>query len=251
MKRLLLLLALICPELRAAELTVAAASSYRPLLTELAEQFEQREQHQVRLVFGSSGKLATQIIRGAPFDLFFSANVTYIQRLKDKGLLAGAVITDGYGQLVLWSRASGPLVQGPELLKNLHSQRVVLAQPKHAPYGQAAKAYLQQQQIYDSVRPHLVYSENVAQAVHMVHSGAASLGFVALSVIPPEEQIAERMYRIPLKDKALLRQTHAVLASAEHEKLARQFSEFVQRKEFDALKLQHGINPERTAVANE
>lgn len=245
MKRLLLLLIILSPGLRAADLTVAAASNYRPLLTHLAQQFEQQEQHQIRLVFGSSGKLATQVIRGAPFDLIFSANVAYIEDLNDKGLLAGDIVTDGYGQLVLWSKADDQLTSDADLLKLLRHQRVVMAQPKHAPFGQAAKAYLEQQQIYDQVEPNLVYSENVAQAVHMVHSGAVDFGFVALSVIPLEEQSEARMYRIPLENKETLRQTHAVLKSAKDHDVASKFSQFVQREEFDAVKCRYGIEPER------
>ncbi|RUO76109.1 molybdate ABC transporter substrate-binding protein [Idiomarina seosinensis] len=245
MKRLLLLLMLLTPGLSAAELTIAAASSYRPLLNHLAQQFEQRQQHQVRFVFGSSGKLATQIIRGAPFDLIFSANMAYLKALSDNDLLAGEVVTDGYGQLVLWSKSEAQLTAETDLVKLLQQQRVAIAQPKHAPFGQAAKGYLEQQHIYHQIQPNLVYSENVAQAVHMVHSGAADFGFVALSVIPLEQQSETRMYRIALENEALLRQAHAVLKSAKDKNLANEFSRFVQRQEFDEVKRHYGIEPER------
>lgn len=245
MKRLLLLMVLVAPAGWAAELTVAAASNYRPLLTHLAQQFEQRQQHKIRLVFGSSGKLATQVIRGAPFDVIFSANAAYIEDLSDKGLLASDIVTDGYGQLVLWSKSSAKLSSAADLLKLMQQQRVAMAQPRHAPFGQAAKAYLQQQQIYHQVKPRLVYSENVAQVVHMVHSGAADFGFVALSVIPSEEQKEAQMLRIPLENKAMLRQTHAVLKSASNTDLATKFSQFVQREEFDDVKRYYGIEPVR------
>lgn len=98
MKLWSLLLLLFSSLVWATDLTIAAASSYRPLLTELADEFEQRENVSVRLVFGSSGKLATQIQHGAPYDLYFSADDSYIQHLQEEGYLSGKIITDGYAR---------------------------------------------------------------------------------------------------------------------------------------------------------
>jgi len=236
----------------AADLTIAAASSYRPLLIELCEEFEQRQDVSVRLVFGSSGKLATQIQHGAPYDLYFSADDSYIQHLQETGYLSGKIITDGYGQLVLWSAKADLLPESIEQLSEMKSVTLAIAQPRHAPFGKATMRFLENHQLVDAVQNQLVYAENVAQAAQMALSGAADMAFVALSVLPADARDDSQMILLPLSDEHLLKQSHAVLKRADDLNLAIQFSQFTQQEEFDSLKRQHGLVPgNRAGASNE
>lgn len=225
----------------AADLTIAAASSSRPLLTELAEEFEQRQGASLRLVFGSSGKLATQIQHGAPYDLYFSADDNYIQHLQESGYLSGEIITDGYGQLVLWSAKADLLPDSVDKLSEMKSVTLAIAQPRHAPFGKAAMRFLENHQLAEAVKDQLVYAENVAQAAQMAVSGAADMALVAFSVLPPDSRNERQMMILPLADKHLLKQSHAVLKRAGDKNLAKQFSQFTQREEFKPLKREHGL----------
>ena len=227
----------------AADLTIAAASNYRLLLDDVVLRFEQAEQVDVDVIYGSSGKLATQIQHGAPYDLYFSANSAYMARLEQAGELTGRVITDGYGQLVLLASANSqaPFVRPLETL--MKGKVVAIAQPKHAPFGQAAVSYLKSAGLYEQVSPSLVYAENVAQVMHMVRSGAADYGFVALSLIEQGTDAAQRMKILPLKDKHLLKQQHAVIDGTKNTKLATRFSQFMQQPEITQLKRRYGIEP--------
>lgn len=234
----------------ATDLTIAAASNYRLLLDDIVQRFEQAEQVDVSVIYGSSGKLATQIQHGAPYDLYFSANSAYMTRLEQAGELTGRVVTDGYGQLVLLASANSqePFVRSLETL--MKSKVVAIAQPKHAPFGQAAVSYLKSAGLYEQVSPSLVYAENVAQVMHMVRSGAADYGFVALSLIEQGTDAAQRMKILPLKDKHLLKQQHAVIDGTKNTKLAARFSHFTQQPEITQLKCRYGIEPENAEVKN-
>ena len=252
MKLWSLLLLLFSSSVWATDLTIAAASSYRSLLTELADEFEQRENVSVRLVFGSSGKLATQIQHGAPYDLYFSADVSYIQHLQTSGYLSGKIITDGYGQLVLWSAKAGLLPESIEQLSEMKSVTLAIAQPRHAPFGKAAMRVLENHQLADAVEGQLVYAENVAQTAQMALSGAADMAFVALSVLPVDARDDNQLLVLPLSDERLLKQSHAVLRRADDLNLAIQFSQFTQREEFNPLKRKHGLMPgNRAGASNE
>lgn len=225
----------------AADLTIAAASSYRPLLTELATEFEQREGVSLRLVFGSSGKLATQIQHGAPYDLYFSADNNYLQHIQQAGYLSNDVIIDGYGQLVLWSADAGILPESIEQLSEMKSVTLAIAQPRHAPFGKAAMQVLESYQLDAAVEGQLVYAENVAQAAQMAASGAADMAFVALSVLPFEQRNDSQIMLLHMTDRSLLKQSHAVLKRAKNQTLAKQFSQFTQLQEFEQLKLKYGL----------
>ncbi|MDV6316346.1 molybdate ABC transporter substrate-binding protein [Idiomarina sp. HP20-50] len=237
----MLSLLLLSSSVWAVDLTIAAASSYRPLLTELAAEFEQREGVSLRLVFASSGKLATQVQHGAPYDLYFSADDNYLQHLQQAGYLSGDAITDGYGQLVLWSAKAGTLPDSVEQLAGMKSVTLAIAQPRHAPFGKAAMHFLEGHQLADAVQGQLVYAENVAQAAQMALTGAADMALVALSVLPVEQRNNNQMLLLHMTDNFLLKQSHAVLKRAKNKTLAKQFSQFTQLQEFDQLKRKHGL----------
>jgi molybdate transport system substrate-binding protein len=199
--------------------SVAAASDLRFALDELIGIYTSSvAKVAIRATYGSSGTLYTQILNGAPFDLFLSADVDYPRRLAQAGKTdPGTEFTYGIGRLVVWVPASSALDIdrfGLRIVGDPRVAHVAIANPLHAPYGRAAEAAMQAVQVYGAARSKLVLGENVSQAMQFVQSGAADVGIVALSlaVAPPAKE-AGRFVRVPLELYPRLEQTGVVLAS--------------------------------------
>ncbi len=188
--------------------------------------FEENCGCRVDFIFGSSGNLAVQIENGLPADIFASANVAYVERLAEKGLLV-----DDTQQLYAVGRVvlavnKGSGLEAKELRDLLKPEisKVAIANPDHAPYGVAAMEALQSAGIWEEIKPKLVYGENVRQALQYIETGDAPVGIVALSLAR-----GSRVSYV-LIDAGLhqpLRQSLAVLRRSQHEELARQFITFV------------------------
>ena len=186
---LLLTLTAGLPAARAGEVTVAVAASFAGVLAELSARFEAAEGHHVVVVVGSSGKLASQILNGAPFDIFLSADVARPDALIERGVAtANDRFTYAIGRLALWSADPTRLAGGGEAyLKGGDDGRVAIANPKLAPYGTAAMQTLKGLGLDQAMAPRLVYGENVGQAFALARSGAAAVAFVAWSeALSPE-----------------------------------------------------------------
>ncbi len=162
-------------------LRVAVASSSRGALRELAEVFEREHGSEVVLSSGSTGKLFSQCLHGAPFDLFFAADLERPRRLVEEGLAEGWV-RYADGALVLWvpGRESWRGRPWQEVVADPEVRRVALANPRVAPYGREA---LRQLETLGSplAERRVVFGEDVGQTLQLVSSGAADAGFVALS----------------------------------------------------------------------
>ncbi|HRQ56594.1 MAG TPA: molybdate ABC transporter substrate-binding protein [Azoarcus taiwanensis] len=167
----------------AGRFTIAAASDLRYALDEIVAAYrEGHPDHDVTLIYGSSGKMTTQILNGAPFDVFFSADIAFPERLAEAGFTASEPEVYAIGRIVLWSRrldASGLSLQD---LVRPDIRRVAIAQPAHAPYGQRAREALQAAGVWEAVQGKLVFGENIAHAAQMAQSGAADVGIIALSL---------------------------------------------------------------------
>ena len=168
---------------------VAAASDLRFALDSLIERWT-TEHADITVVatYGSSGNLYAQISEGAPFDAFFSADVSYPRALEEAGFAdPGSTRLYGIGQIVVWARAAGDAPtdlesRGLDALTSEAVRTVAIANPEHAPYGQAAMAALESTGLLEAVRPKLVLGENVSQAAQFVDSGNADAGIIALSL---------------------------------------------------------------------
>lgn len=165
------------------EILVAAASDLRPPFEELGSLFTEETGTEVTFSFGSSGQLREQILNGAPFHLFASANVDYVDAVIAAG--RGRPDSKAYyatGRLALIAR---PGLEAPETVQDVsgvEDRRLSIANPEHAPYGLAARQALQAAGVYDEVEHRLVYGENVSDALRIVSTGAADVGIVALSL---------------------------------------------------------------------
>jgi molybdate transport system substrate-binding protein len=222
------------------EITVAAASDLQFAFADIAELFEQETGQQVTLVFGSTGQLAQQIENGAPYDLFAAANVDFIHQLQEKGLVLGDSVTlYARGRLVLVvNREAGVTAASLEDLLDPAIRQVAIANPEHAPYGIAARQALEAAGLWETLRPRIVYSENVRQALQFVQTGDAQAGIVALSVAGVPEitwTLIDETLHQPL-DQAL-----AVVASSPQPEAAGEFARFVNGEQGRPVMRRYGF----------
>ena len=175
------LLLLTAAGVRAEELRVAVASNFAGTAAELGRRFSAATGHDFELVPGSSGKLYAQIVNGAPFDVFLSADIDRPARLEEEGLtVPRSRRTYAVGQLVAWSRE--PASDGSACLAALRSGvpgKVAIANPEIAPYGAAAREYLQREGLWEALQPRLVLGENIAQTLQFAADGGAIVALVA------------------------------------------------------------------------
>lgn len=160
---------------------VAAASDLRPALDLLRV-----DGVELQVTYGSSGTFLQQLVNGAPYDLYLSADAAYPRELVDRGLADAAdVFPYAEGRLVLWVPDDSPLdpADGVGLLADSRVRKVAIANPEHAPYGRAAVAAMRAAGVEDEARTKLVLGENVAQAADFVASGGADVGLVAKSAV--------------------------------------------------------------------
>jgi molybdate transport system substrate-binding protein len=164
-------------------LRVAAAADLQPLLPGILTQFTAQTGIHAEASYQSSATLATQIINGAPFDVFMAADLSFPQRVVAAGLAEETQpIVYAQGTLVLWTRNDSPFRNlSLDTLRDSALKSVAIANAEHAPYGRAAQAALEHLGLYDMLKPKLVVAENIAQTAQYVDSGNAQLGFISLT----------------------------------------------------------------------
>lgn len=233
-------------------LRVAAAADLQFVFQDLAARFQKQTGHAVELTFGSSGNFFSQIQNGAPFDLFFSADLDYPTRLEAMGLVEPGTLSHyANGQIVLWVRKNSPVdVQnGLQTLLDNRVRKIAVANSGHAPYGRAAVAALQHEKIYESVRDKFVFGENISQAAQFVESGNADAGILALSLaLAPTLKSEGRYYEIPTSFYPPIEQAAVILKSSKQKEIARQFLAFLKQPETAEFMRRNGLNvPESQA----
>lgn len=164
------------------KLTIAASANMQYAIHELVLAFSNKTGIQCEVIVSSSGKLTAQIVAGAPYDVFVSADMKYPMILFNKGLTTAEPEIYAEGKLVLWS-VHDEINPSIEILTNSQIKHIALANPKTAPYGSAAMEVMDYYQITDSVKPKLVYGESISQTSRFITSGAAQIGFTAKSVV--------------------------------------------------------------------
>lgn len=216
----------------AQELTIAAASDLNFAFKEMVQEFEKQNGVRVKLSLGSSGNFFSQIQHGAPFDLYFSADIRFPQKLIESGhAVSGSLKKYAIGQIVLWVPKSSPLdveKLGVQALLEASVKKVAIANPKHAPYGRAAIEALKHFKIYEQVKDKLVLGENVSQVAQFVESGAADAGIIALSLaLAPSMKEAGKYWQIPASAHHPIEQGAVVIKSARNPEGAKAFLSFV------------------------
>lgn len=212
---------------QAQDVRVAAAADLKFALDELAARNEKQTGRKVDISYGSSGNFFAQIQNGAPFDIFFSADIEYPRKLEAAGLAEpGTLYEYAVGRIVIWmphdTRVDVPNLGWKALLKP-SVEKIAIANPEHAPYGRAAVAALQKAGIYDQVRSKFVYGENIAQAAQFVQSGNAQAGIIALSLAASPAMKGGQRWEIPVNIHPPIDQALVILNNAKDKEGARVF----------------------------
>jgi molybdate transport system substrate-binding protein len=230
----------------AQEITVAAASDLQFALQDAADRFRKDTGKKVKLIFGSSGNFFTQIQNGAPFDVFFSADVEYPKKLEAAGLAEpGTLYQFATGMIVVWVRNESKLdlEDGLRVLLDPAVKKIALANPEHAPYGRAAVAAMKHENIYDRISNKFVLGENISQAASFVASGSADIGIVALSLaLAPSLKRKGRYREISADEYPPLAQAVVVLKSSQKKEVARQFIDFLKTSPILELLRSYGFS---------
>lgn len=213
--------------------SVAAASDLKFALDEVIKDYEKEHPDtDIKVAYGSSGNFYTQLTQGAPFDLYFSADIAYPRRLFEQGLAdKESEFLYGVGQIVVWVRNDSPLdveKLGIRALLDPAARKVAIANPQHAPYGRAAEAALKSLGVYEPVKERLVLGENIAQTAQFVESGAADVGIIALSLAMASELREKgRYWLVPLDAYPTLEQGGVIMNRAADCEATASFRDFV------------------------
>jgi molybdate transport system substrate-binding protein len=229
------------------EINVAAAADLSAALKEVAANYEKRTGIVVKLSFGASGALTQQIQNGAPFDVFFSADMEYPRQLIAGGQAESATLYRyAVGRLVLWVPRNSPLDvehKGMDVLLDLSVKKISIANPQHAPYGRAAVAALKHYGLYEKVTGRLVLGENVSQAAQFVESGNAQAGFVAVAhAIAPAMQGKGKYWIVPAEAYPPLDQGVVLISHSPHQQDAAAFLEYMKTAEVAAVLRRYGFS---------
>jgi len=227
------------------EIRVAAAADLQFALQDVAARFEKDSGTKVALTFGSSGNFFAQIQNGAPFDVFFSANTDFPKKLEAAGLTVPRSYYEyATGKLVLWIPNGSRLdiKSGLNSLTDPSINKIAIANPEHAPYGQAAVAALKKENVYDKISSKLVLGENISQTASFVLSGSADAGLIALSLaLGPNMKDKGRFIEVPSADYPPLQQACVVLKSSGEKAAATAFLAFLRSSKTKELLRSYGF----------
>jgi len=233
------LICLIFSDVYATEtIRVATASNFLSPLKNLKIQYETESGQILHISSGSTSKLYAQIINGAPYDIFLSADQSTVGKLiKNNEAIANTEFIYAIGKLVLWSakkKRSVLLLQND--FKNRRFRHLAIANPKLAPYGRAAIEVMKNLELYDTLHPRLVYGENIGQTFQFVYSGNAELGLVALSQLKQLNEVGS-YWEIPLDLYRPINQSAVILSRANDNVAAKSFMRFLK-----SPKIQHELS---------
>jgi len=234
---------------KAAEITVYAAADLTYAFTEIEKVYENKfPKDKLKIIYGSSGKGYTQIINGAPYDIVFSADMGYVEKLKQQGYVISEVRPYAVGRIVLWTlkNSSIDISKGINAILDPKVNKIAIANWEHAPYGIAAKECLEHYKLFDKVKNKLVLGENINQTAQYVETGAADVGFLALSIAKSDKLMREGgYYLLPDTCHKQILQGAGILknASSDKKKLetAKRFFDFMSTPEARKIMIRYGF----------
>jgi molybdate transport system substrate-binding protein len=229
----------------AEEITIAAASDLNFAFREIVTEYEKASGNHVRLTLGSSGNFYAQIQNGAPFDLYFSADIAYPQKLEEAGLtVSGSLYQYAVGRIVMWTGHESHIdvTQGFETLREATVKKIAIANPKHAPYGRAAVAAMEYFKVYDQVKDKLILGENISQAAQFIESGACDIGIIALSLaVAPVMKSKGTYWEVPAEAHPPIEQGAVILKSSKQQDPAKQFLAFIKGAQGQEVMKRYGF----------
>ncbi|ARU48183.1 molybdate ABC transporter substrate-binding protein [Sulfurospirillum diekertiae] len=229
----------------AGEVQITAAADLVYAFKEMQVEFEKAYPgEKAHIAFGSTGKAYTQIVNGAPYDMYFAADMGYVQKLKDAGLISHEPKPYAYGRIGLWAPKTNNMdvKRGLELLLDPKVKKIAIADPSHAPYGVAAVNALKSQNYYDKIQDRLVLGENVSQAAQFIQTGAAEVGIIPLSLgISDTLKAQGDFFLLPSEWHNEIIQGYALLKNGENNPTAQKFEAFVGTPQARAIFKRYGF----------
>jgi len=235
------------PKSASTTLTLAVASSVQFAMEDLIKAYNTAHPEvSVKATYGSSGNFFAQIQNQAPFDVFFAADMDYPAKLAKAGLaLDGEVSPYAIGGLVLWMPKASPLdveKLGIQALADPAVKKIAIANPKLAPYGSAAVAAMKALKVYEQAEPKLVLGENITQTAQFVESGAADIGFLALShAVSDKMKDKGRYWEVPADVFPAIEQGLVIIKNTPNAAAARAFREFILSDAAAKVLQRHGF----------
>ncbi len=245
---LLVFVALSSGPAQSQRLLIAAASDLKYALDTLVLIFRQSHPNiNVDVVYGSSGKLYEQISHGAPFDLYFSADIEYPRKLSSNGFAASEVITYGKGRIVFWSLKLNSL-ESFKIATDPSTKKIVIANPQHAPYGRRAVEALSYYGMDEILKQKLVYGENISQAAQFATTGAADAGILALSLVlsPTMKALKGNYWVVPESAHEPLEQGFVILKASKQKEIANRFKNFMTSPVAKNILTRYGFGEDMT-----
>ncbi|WP_431688873.1 molybdate ABC transporter substrate-binding protein [Hahella sp. NBU794] len=235
----------LAPLANAGEVLAAVSANFTSTIQALTPDFEAQTGHRLKPSFGSTGKLYAQITNGAPFEVFLAADDVRSKKAIDAGVaVEGSDFVYASGRLALWSKDPVPGEDGRQWLE-INKGKLAVANPKTAPYGAAAVKTMQSLKLYEQLRPQLVFGENISQTYQFVYSGAATLGFVALSqVIAMDEAERGAYWLVPQSLYAPIRQEGVLLTKGQDNPAAVAFIDYLKSPRARSIIESFGYNVE-------
>lgn len=229
----------------AADALVAVAANFADAAKAIARKYDAESGNHITLTVASTGVIAAQVLKGAPFDVMLSADATTPETLEKKGLVvAGSRFTYAVGKLALWAPKEARIPDPAGFLTGAGLAHLAIANPKLAPYGQAAEETLGAMGIKAQVAGKIVMGQNIGQTFALVKSGAAPAGFVAYSSLKgPTAPRGGAIWLVPQKDYTPIRQAAALLSHGRDNPAAKGFLAFLKGKAAQAVKAEFGYGP--------
>lgn len=225
--------------LKADQILVATASNFVETIRVIARNFEAQTGHEVLILSGSTGKHYAQIKHGAPFDVFFAADIKRPELLEKEGIaIPDSRFTYAIGKLTLWSPKTDYVDSEGKILAKNKFRHLAIANPKLAPYGKAAQNILQNLGLWQTLQTRMVRGENIGQTFQFVKSSNAQLGFVSVSQITKPDQPTEgSFWEIPQSLYTPIQQQAVLLKDSN---AARTFIAFVKNKQSQQIIRSYG-----------
>ena len=228
-------------------LHIAAATDLQPVLPALAAEYQKQSGTRLEVSFGSSSTLATQIINGAPMDVFLGADFTFPEKVVAANLAdQTAPAPYATGTLVLWTRKdSGLAPLSVDGLINPRINRIAIADEFHAPFGRSAYAVLDALKLRDKLKAKIVTAENVAQAAQFAESGNAQAAFISLTLASTDHMRQIGTFELTPKLYIPLRQCGVVLKSSPNLAEAHRFLDWLRSESVQSSLKRFGLEPAR------
>lgn len=226
----------------AQKVVVAAAADLRYAMDEVVVAYKKlNPKSDIKVTYGSSGNAYQQIISGAPYDIYFSADIKYTQRLTEQGLTATKPKLYAIGFIVLWSHEID-VSKGMSSLNNPKLKKLAIANPDHAPYGKRAQECLQHYKLYDKLKEKIILGENIAQTAQFAQTGNAEIGILALSlVLSPAMKNQGKYFLIDSKSYSPLEQAYVIIKKPTINAETFKFARFVASPEARGILKSYGF----------